>query len=243
MALLKEVVQRALDKGISKSELVPELLKKGYMKKEIDEAFGVLKEVKKQNERGREELDYFEKIKYLFSNPKGFFENVRDEGIGKSLTMYTVMGLIVVLFSMGISFIFSRSAFGYLGVFSLFGFYGFGGLFYFIILLVIGIAETFVYSGISHIMAKGLGGEGSYIDSYNAVSYSLIPSLFFLVIPFIGWLGIIYSVVLMSFGLSEYHGIPKGKAVWAALLPLIIAFVLFALFVMFLIYSFRGGLF
>ena len=114
MALLKEVVQRALYKGISKSELAPELLKKGYTKKEIDEAFGVLRGVKRQKERGREELDYFEKIKYLFSDPKEFFENVRDEGIGRSLTLYTVTGLIVALFSMGISLIFSRFAFGYL---------------------------------------------------------------------------------------------------------------------------------
>ena len=240
MALLKEVVEKALDKGISKSEVVPELLKKGYTKNEIDEAFGVLSGVKRQKKRVREELDYFEKIKYLFSNPKGFFENIRDENIGKSLTLYIIIGLIISIFSIGVSFIFSSFAFGYFGIFSLFGFYGFFGLFYFFI----GIAGTFVYSGISHMMAKGLGGEGNYIDSYNAVSYSLIPSLFFLIIPFIGWLGIIYSVVLMSFGLSEYHNIPKGKAVWAALLPLIIAFVLFALLVMFLMYPLsRRGLF
>ena len=99
MASLKEVVEKALDKGISKSELIPELLKKGYIKKEIDEAFGVLKSFKRRKDR-REELDYFEKIKYLFSNTKEFFEKVRDENIWKSLTLYIIIGLIAVFFNM-----------------------------------------------------------------------------------------------------------------------------------------------
>jgi hypothetical protein len=58
-----------------------------------------------------------------------------------------------------------------------------------------------------------------------------------MIVPYIGFLGSIYSVVLMVFGVSTYHKVSKGKAVFPVLLPAIIGFILLVGFIAFLIYS------
>ena len=85
------------------------------------------------------------------------------------------------------------------------------------------IGITVAYAGISNLVIKGLGWEGDYVDTYNACTYSFIPTLIISAIPYVGWLSIIYSIILMGFGLSAYHKITNGKATIAALVPIIIA--------------------
>ncbi len=232
---LKEIIERALDKGISKSEIVEELLDKGYKKNEIDEAFGV-KKVVRGTRRVNNEIGFFDKIKLLFSSPISFFQLVREGTIKHALLMYIFIGPIftflggVLLYSIGIFYGISSSFY-----------YGFS-LFYPFVAFGISVGLTFAYAGISHLVIRGLGGEGDYVDTYNACTYSVIPALIITAIPYIGWLSIIYSIVLMTFGLSAYHNIVKGKAVIAVLVPIIIAVLLFGLLIAYFIFSiFRYG--
>lgn len=229
MPSLKEIVAESKKRGYSKRDLFKELVEKGYSKKEIEEAFG--SNVGKA--RGADkEVNYFDKIKYLFSNPNYFFQSVREKTIGRALILYLIVGLIASFMGIGVSFIFSRfffsNAFVLLGSLFSFAFLG------------LSLAGTFVYSGISHLVVKGFRGGGNYVDSYNVVAYSLIPYLLISVIPFVGFLAIIYSIVLMIFGFSEYHKITKGKAAFAALLPVIIAILLVGLFIVYLLFALRN---
>lgn len=238
MPSLKEIVAEAKKKGFSKEDLFKELLQRGYSRKEIEEAFGN-KNLKTKNKQT--ELGSFEKIKYLFSNPQGFFENVKDATIGKSLSLYCIAFVIGVVLLIGVSMAFSGLSLsrGYFGV-SYFGLFGIG---YAIIMFVLSLIWLFIYAGIAHLLAKGVGGNGSFTDSYNAVTYSLIPPLFLMFIPIIGWLGIIYSIVLMCFGFAEYHNISKGKAVVPVLVPLVIGVIVGGVLLYIAVSMLFGGVF
>jgi hypothetical protein len=228
MVSLKGVIAQGKAEGMSKGEIESELLKKGYSRSEISAAFGSGKRSRKVKESGK--VPVFEKLKLLFSNPVGFFESVRETSIGPSLILFVIIGIIMA----GVSFVFTlfiSRAFLSGGLLLLFS-----GIF-FLVFFVMGVIGTFVYSGITHLVVKGLHGEQGYSKTYNAVTYSLIPYLVLAVVPYIGFLGIVYSIILMIFGLSEYHNISKGKAAIAALVPFIIFIALFFLFVIMIITS------
>jgi len=88
--------------------------------------------------------------------------------------------------------------------------------------LGIGIVMTFLYSGLIHALIIAFKGEGTYSSSYNVYAYSMIPYLILSVVPMVGFLAIIYSIILMIIGLSKVHNLSKGKAALACLLPAVL---------------------
>ena len=87
----------------------------------------------------------------------------------------------------------------------------------------ISILATFVYSGLIQVVMIAFKSGGTYKDSYNVFTYSMIPYQIFNVIPYVGSLSIIYSFILMIMGISKVHNVSKGKAGLACLLPAIVA--------------------
>lgn len=243
---IKEIVDEAKKGGFSKEDIIFELKKKGYSREEIEEAFAGRRR-KAVVGRGTvrigsgEQLSESQKIGYLFSRPLDVFSCFYEKTIFRALSLYAIIEGILFLLLFAFSFFLGRF-FGP-GEF-VFSFASVVSFIFIVILFGISIGGTFVYAGICHLVAKGMGGGGNYTDSYNVCTYSLIPSLMIgLIIPFVGWLSIVYSVVLMTFGLAEYHGISKGKAVVAALTPILIGILLFVLFVFYIIFVlFRGGI-
>jgi len=232
---LKEFVKLAKEKGLSKNEITSEFRKKGYSDNEINEAFGekIINKTNRLNQTKTFEKEPIDKIKMLFLEPSEFFRSVKDETITNSLVLYVIIGLIIILTSYGLGFVFQYLNLNYLYSGNLIG-GGFGIASY-----VLGIIFTFIYSGIVHLTAKIAGGEGRFVDSYNAVTYSLIISSILLIIPIIGFLGFIYSIILAVFGISEYHKVSKGKAVIIVLSPIILLVV----FIVFILIIFRQYLF
>lgn len=233
MPSLKDYIEKAKKKGYSKEDLTKDLIIKGYSKEEVDEAFGLKR--KKFSKEKITDLNYFEKFKGLFSYPTDFFETIREKHIGNSLLLFVIVSALSLAASYVISFsfagFFSRNFFG------VFYWYPIVMFVYFIFLVV----GSFVYSGISHLTAKILGGSGSFVDSYNVCTYSLVPFALFLIIPYIGWLSIVYSIILMSFGLAYYHDISKGKAFVAAFMPVLLVIMFFVLLISLLFIYFGGG--
>lgn len=86
--------------------------------------------------------------------------------------------------------------------------------------LVIGL---FVVAGVFHLMLLILGGaKGSFETSFAVVGYAQAPALL-MIVPFCGSLvAWVWSLVLYIIGLSEAHGISRGKAAAAVLLPLLL---------------------
>ena len=169
---------------------------------------------------GEISLNFWNKLKYLLSDPNFFFDSIKaEDGIGRSLLMYVIVGAFMsvvsfVLFFISTSFI-TRS------------FGGFGtGLASFIFpllivaVLIIGLIFTFIFSGLIHAVVIAFKGEGVYVDTYNVYTYSTVPALILVVIPIVGLLSFVYSLILMIIGVSRLHNISNGKAAIACLTPI-----------------------
>jgi hypothetical protein len=163
-----------------------------------------------------------------------FFEKVQDESIAKALILLLFILFIVSLIRIGLSFTIGGLFGGFMGggMFILGG-----GLAYFIF----GILGSFIYAGIIHVIVKIFGGEGNYVDTYNIFAYSSLPALVLSLIPFVGFLGGIFSMIIMIFGISFLHNVSKGKAVLIVLMPLILLFAFIFLMALVIISSFAGG--
>ena len=86
--------------------------------------------------------------------------------------------------------------------------------------LIIGL---FVAAGVFHVMLLLLGGaERDFESTFSVVGYAQAPAVV-MIVPFCGSLiAWIWSLVLYIIGLSEAHGIGRGKAAAAVLLPLVL---------------------
>jgi len=163
---------------------------------------------------------FWDKIKYIFSDPNLFFQKVKSEdGIKNSLLMYAIIGAFFSVISYAFSFGMLYSALPFMNMRS--GGYGSLGGFGFV-MLGVGIIMTFAYSGLIHVIMIAFKSEGSYKDSYNAYTYSMIPFLILSVVPMVGFFSIIYSFILMIIGTSNVHNVSKGKAALACLLPAVL---------------------
>ena len=125
-------------------------------------------------------------------------------------------------------------------LFGLVFFFGSGSLFFGLGFFIFGVIMTFLYSAFIHVIMIAFKSEGSYKDSYNVYTYSMVPYLILSVIPIIGFLSIIYSFVLMIMGISRVHNVSKGKAALACLLPLVLVFGLIIGFIIMLYIRFFG---
>lgn len=71
--------------------------------------------------------------------------------------------------------------------------------------------------------------------TFNVLAYSAIPYLVLSIVPFVGWLSIVYSFFLATIGLAATHRITKGKAFTAAFVPclLFLGLAVLAVFALF----------
>lgn len=186
-----------------------------------------------------ENFEFWDKIKYLFSDPTLFFEKIKsEEGIKNSLMMYFLIGIIFL--AIGAIF-----AFGMLRTITS-GNNNLGWMNYAYPLISLGtlgmgIALTFVYSGLIHLTINFIFKiPGNYKDTYNIFTYSIIPTLILSMIPLIGVLAIIYSFILMTIGLSNTYKISKTKAAIACLWPIGLILILILIVIGFFLINYRG---
>jgi hypothetical protein len=109
-----------------------------------------------------------------------------------------------------------------------------GGLFVFLIgipfvvlgsFIMIPIA-LFVGSGILHLcLLLVRGANEGYQATFRVVSYSSVPSLFN-VVPIVGSIASLWSIVLTVIGLREIHKTTTGKSIAAVLIPVAVVIAL-----------------
>jgi len=185
------------------------------------------------------EFGFWDKIKYIFSDPNLFFEKVKTEkGIKNSLLTYVILGTFFSVVSYGFSMAMTGLMSGGYGLFSGFNLLSAGALFYF---LGAGIIMTFVYSALIHVIIIAFKGEGAYSGSYNVYTYSMIPYLILNVVPMVGFAAIIYSAILMIIGISKIHNLSKGKSALAVLLPFFLIVGLLIIFSIILLHYIASG--
>ncbi|TAL51521.1 MAG: YIP1 family protein [Nanoarchaeota archaeon] len=166
------------------------------------------------------QINFWDRLQKLFLKPKEFFEEVKhEEGIFNALVVYLIFGT----FSAVAGFLTSltiASSFGFL--------FGFGYASYVLPIagFILGILMTFFYSALIHAFVIAFNGKQNYSASYRVYAYSMVPALLIGIIPFAGWLGVIYSFVLMVIGTMKVHELSLGKAILVCILPAIIIIML-----------------
>ena len=211
------------------------------------------------NKKVQYKLSLIDKFKYLFSNPNLFFDKIKNEkSLHDSLLAYLIAGLFIAIINFGYSMINNGSiSMVILGISYFFPF----------LLVIIGLLFTFLYAAIAHIVVINFKHKGDYSDTFKIIAYSLIP---FILVSWIPWMVVsildaviwnsswyivlaallfsiaafVYSLILMTIGISKIYTISKGKASLAALLPVIICLVLIIILIIFLFFGFfRGSMF
>ena len=88
------------------------------------------------------------------------------------------------------------------------------------VFIVVGL---FLSAGILHLVLLALGGAArGFEGTFRVAAYSQAASLFNIVPGCGGLIGLVYAIVLLVIGLSEAHGISRGKAAAAVLVPFVI---------------------
>jgi len=233
---IEEFVKKALEKGYSEKEVYDIFSKKGYSEKEINKAIENMNEKNPSKEKNYSEVSMLGRVGLLFSNPTSVFKSFKDGGIGKSLILFLIVSAIYLAAVYGLQAILSIGG-GFGQMYGLMGmgyFFGFAGAIFILVFV-----STFIYSGMSHLILKLMGGQGRYFDTYNVYTYSAIPAMLIAMLPIIGIIGFVYSIIIMIFGFKEYHNVSTGKAVTAAILPLLIFIGLFIALLFYVFFAFR----
>jgi len=99
------------------------------------------------------------------------------------------------------------------------------------LLIVVGV---FIQAAILHLMLMLVGGANQGFEATARVCSYAQASQLAQIIPFCGGLlSAIWSVVLLIVGLSTAHGITRGKAALAVVLPVVVCCVAFGAMIMF----------
>lgn len=168
----------------------------------------------------------------VISSPREFFEKLPKEVKYKEpsvfyLKLYALMLGIMIVFFLALFAMF----FPMLGPLTpLIGGAGIAvGLIMLIILFPLALFLSwgflFVGAGITHLLVMLFGGKEGYHETFKANAYATAPSLFF-IIPYVGWLAVIYSIIVLIIGIHKRQNISLGRSAAAVLLPIVIILVL-----------------
>jgi hypothetical protein len=85
------------------------------------------------------------------------------------------------------------------------------------------VIVVFVSAGIFHLVLLALGGAARGFEAtFRVAAYSQATSIFNIIPGCGGLVHIVYTLVLLVIGLSEAHGISRGKAAAAVLIPFVV---------------------
>ena len=227
-------------KGFSERQIRLQLIKNNYKKKDIDEAFAILKNKAPANDKISDGgIDFWDKLNYLLTNPNLFFEKIKsEEGMKNAFAIFAMVSFSAGIINYGVNYMMRFILPSPYGIFGYF-FSGFLGLFP-LVGIFMQLFMSFLYSGIIHLIIKAFKGTGSYSETYKVYAYSMIPFLVLSLIPLIGGISIVYSFVLMIIGIATVHNISKGKSALACLMPAIFAIGLAILLIIMIFSGFYG---
>jgi hypothetical protein len=173
---------------------------------------------------------FFKTLTEVLFSPSQFFREMPvDKNIHYSLLYGIIMGFFVALSGLLWRFAFSGimgKTQGMEGAHANAFFAPFFFIIYALILPLIIALILYVISGILHTTLMLVGGNHKGLDAtFRVVAYTQSTQVFYLV-PILGALVyLVYTPILLAIGFKESHQISTGKAVFAVLLPFIIAVI------------------
>ena len=94
------------------------------------------------------------------------------------------------------------------------------------IMIVAGVVGIFIGGAWTHLWVYLLGGRKGYTQTVKALAYGATPSYVIGWVPFVGFAGGIWALVVQIIGLRELHGMKTGRAVGAYLLAVLVPVVI-----------------
>lgn len=180
--------------------------------------------------------NFVEKVKGFITAPVVTFQKSRDDTLGHALAYFVVLLLanailttILVIAALSIDVLFQAiPGLGLVFPIFLFEYYFGGGLSalpwtVFVFLFAGGIVGIFVGSAWLHLFTWLLGGRKGYVQTLKSLIYGMTPSLLLGWVPYVSFIGPIWSFVLEIIGIRELQEISTGKAVTAVLVAIVIA--------------------
>jgi hypothetical protein len=98
--------------------------------------------------------------------------------------------------------------------------------------LIGGVIGLAIFTGVIFLIGRLFKGQGQYVELFRGLGYASAPSALGL-IPFLGWIGGIWSVVLAIRAVKEINKVSDGAAAVTVLIPVVvIGFLVFILVVL-----------
>ncbi len=95
----------------------------------------------------------------------------------------------------------------------------------------ISLVLLFIVIGLYYLIAKAMGGRGTYTSLLYLVSLYAVPIAALGAIPFIGILFFLYSIYLEYLAIKESQALSTGRTIGVILIPLVIIGVIVAILV------------
>jgi len=166
---------------------------------------------------------FFKTTRNALFSPTLFFKRV---AAGRGYWSPLIYAMICGIIGLGVAVLWQRALFSQLFTIPRFTFIPYSVYFTSIAVAMplMVVFSIFFGSAITHLCLMIVGGsKNGFQATFRAISYSYSARLFD-IIPFIGsFIGSIYMFILTILGVREGHGITTGKAVFAVLLPIIVA--------------------
>ncbi len=173
---------------------------------------------------------FVETLKLLATAPAEAFARMPTTGgIGKPLTFAIIVGWIgiavsalwmLLLGGMSLPFM-DQSQLG--GAGAVFGFSTGFTIMLMLLAPIFVIIGVFIQAAILHLMLMLVGGANHGFEATTRVCSYTYTAQLAQVVPFCGGLlALIWSVILLIVGLSTAHGITRGKAALAVILPVVL---------------------
>jgi len=103
------------------------------------------------------------------------------------------------------------------------------------------IIVAFIWGLILHVFAYIYGARRGVEQTLKAVLYACTPVMLLGWIPIVGWVFIIWTIVLEVIGLKSLQRISTGRALLAFFTPLVIIFVLLIIWIMLILMTFLAS--
>ena len=163
-------------------------------------------------------LMFWEALYLISTNPSLLYAKIAiEKGIGKSLFRYSLVCgfvLAVSLLSNALFNIFIRP----IPILE-------SNSFFFVQVgcALLSIVLLFLYAFSMHLILKGLGGVGTFEETFRITAYCTIPTILLSLIPVIGFIcGLLISSVLVAFGLRLSHNVSIIRAAFAVAVPVVV---------------------
>src|SRR5512135_3541511 len=91
---------------------------------------------------------------------------------------------------------------------------------------VMHVIGSFISTAILFVLARMMGGKGSFTGYYSALGIGSMPA-WAQIVPVLGWLVSLWTIPVAVVVTERVHGISTGKAVFVVLLPIILVTLFF----------------